>query len=377
MSRKTVKYIGFYDFSSGSNRVCNLAATNKMDYICSAIVRAGYNVEIISPSWIVDDIENNYEKQRTIKIDENICVTFCPSWGTNNKLFRNIKIVFSLMWLFMYMLFNVSKDENILVYHVQWISIPIRMAKFFKRFKLILEVEEIYSDVWNTNRCLSYMEKMLIEAADSYIVVSDILKERLKNKRCIILYGGYSTNLEGCAKQNSDKIELVYAGSIDGTKSGAYNAIESMKYLPNIYRLNILGFGDYNDIVKLKGLIWEANMHGKECHYFGTKVGEEYDWILSNCDIALNPQYQGQYMNTAFPSKILSYLSHNLRVVSTRIKSVELSLLSPLITFPNEDSAKSFANAIMSIDLKQPYDSVAKVKELDCVFIKEIGEFLK
>ena len=50
---KTIKYIGFYDTDDhiNENRNTFLAATNKMDYIASAIVKAGYSVDIISPSW--------------------------------------------------------------------------------------------------------------------------------------------------------------------------------------------------------------------------------------------------------------------------------------------------------------------------------------
>jgi hypothetical protein len=378
MNRKTVKYVGFYDFpNSDIKRVSNLAATNKMDYICTAIVRAGYNVEIISPSWIGDNGESKFQRQSTVKVDDNISVTFCPSWQTNNKISRNIKIVFSLTWLFLYLLFNAKKNEKVLAYHVQWISIPIRMAKFFKRYELILEVEEIYCEVWNTKSYLSKMEKKIINAADKYIVASDILKERLNKKSCIVLYGGYLNNINVFSKKRSDKVELIYAGSIDGTKGGAYNAVEAMHYLPNNYRLSVLGFGNHHDIVKLNNLLDKLSQNAKSCTYSGIKIGSDYSQYLINCDIALNPQYQGDYMNTAFPSKILSYLSHNLRVVSTRIKSVEMSSLSSLITFSNDDSPQSIAQAVMSIDINQPYDSKTKIIELDNEFIIDLKRILE
>ena len=110
MNRESIKYVGFYDLpNSKSNRVCNLAATNKMNYIASAIVRAGYDVEIVSPSWMGDDSTVKYEKQKNVKIDDNICVNFCPSWKTTNKVTRNMKILFSLIWLFLYLLLNTQK----------------------------------------------------------------------------------------------------------------------------------------------------------------------------------------------------------------------------------------------------------------------------
>lgn len=50
--KKTIKYIGFYDSSEfiDEKRSISLAAVNKMDYISESIVKAGYNVQIISPS---------------------------------------------------------------------------------------------------------------------------------------------------------------------------------------------------------------------------------------------------------------------------------------------------------------------------------------
>ena len=94
MRINNVKYIGFYDNPQyhSESRNCRLAATNKIDYITSAITRAGYNVEIVSPSWMLSNTKVRYEKQRTVKVNGNISVTFCPFWKPN-KLLRNINII--------------------------------------------------------------------------------------------------------------------------------------------------------------------------------------------------------------------------------------------------------------------------------------------
>lgn len=381
--RKKVKYIGFYDIpNSKCNRVSNLAATNKMNYIASAISRAGHDVEIVSPSWMKDNCQKKFEKQKTIKLDDNICVTFCPSWKTTNKLTRNIKIVFTLIWLFVYLLLNVERNEKILAYHVQWISLPVRVAKLIKRFELILEVEEVYSEVWSESQKFKKLEKKLIDCADSYIFVSDVLKERLnrRNKDYIILYGGYNViELSEDQKMQSNLIKLIYAGSIDTTKGGAYKALDAIKYLPDNYRLHILGHGSEDHIVRLKNKINEINkQRSKEiCIYDGTLYGLEYSEYLSQCDIALNSQNQGDYMSTAFPSKILSYLAHNLRVVSTKIESIERSTISDYIYFSEDDNPKSIADAVMSIDVSSNYDSKELIKKLDVEFIAKIKNLIE
>jgi len=130
MKENGIKYIGFYDLpgNKGRGRSCSLAATNKMDYVCSAIVRAGYKVHIISPSWIINGNRRRFEKQHTARVNDNVSVTFCPSWKTNKKIAHYGKIICSLVWLFSYLILNTRKNEKILVYHSPWLSVPVTTA---------------------------------------------------------------------------------------------------------------------------------------------------------------------------------------------------------------------------------------------------------
>jgi len=353
-----------------------------MDYIASAINQAGYSVDIISPSWMGDNTNVGYEKQKKIIINENTSVIMCPSWKTTNKFSRNFKIIFSLVWLFLYLVFNVKKGEKILAYHVEWISLPIRAAKFIKKFKLILEVEEIYSEVWKKSKKFQKLEEKLIDSADSYIFVSDTLRDRFKssNKKSIVLYGSYYVlNQINKPKKETNTIRLIYAGSVDLTKGGAFKAVETMKYLPDYYTLHILGHGSFGNINKLNELINNVNKENnkEKCIYIGILNGQAYSDFLFDCDIALNPQDQGEYMNTAFPSKIISYLSHNLRIVSTDILSVRNSVVSKYITFSKNDNPKSIKEAILKVDLKDPFDSSSLISKLDNEFVRNIKEMLK
>jgi penicillin-binding protein-related factor A (putative recombinase) len=95
------------------------------------------------------------------------------------------------------------------------------------------------------------------------------------------------------------------------------------------------------------------------------------------CHIGLNPQNEGEYMNTAFPSKILSYLSHGLVVVSTRVRSIQESKISKLINFTEDDNPKSIANTIKAINIDKQPDNVHLIKKLDMDFTKALGDLLK
>ena len=107
-----------------------------MNYIADTLVEAGYEVQFISPSWMGDQTKVPFGLQKTLKIDRHKSVTYCPSWKTRSKLMRNIKIMGSLIWLFTYLLLTTKKNEKVIAYHVQWISLPVRMAKSIRKFDL-------------------------------------------------------------------------------------------------------------------------------------------------------------------------------------------------------------------------------------------------
>ncbi|MHA6533611.1 glycosyltransferase family protein [Paenibacillus sp. BAC0078] len=378
MSNNKLKYIGFYDIPNGkSRRLSNLAAVDKMNYIASALVKAGYEIEIVSPSWLGDETEKIFEKQKTEKIDSNIKVTFCPSWKTTNKLTRNIKVIFSLVWLFFYLIFNVERNGKILVYHAQWISLPVRLAKNVKKLKIILEVEEIYQDVMIVHPLFTKWENKLIKSANAYIFSNELLGNRITNKRpYVTIYGKYNIYEQLTNPSNDGKIHLLYAGIIDSHKKGAFNAIEATRFLPANYQLHILGFGEIEKMCNLIELYNETN----ECKisYDGILSGREYVEYCQACHIGLSTQSMtGKYLETSFPSKILSYLSMGLRVVSCHIECVSKSKVGNLVAYYYHDTPEAIADSIKSIDLIEPYDSKKQITSLDEEFIINIRNLLE
>lgn len=381
--RKEIKYIGLYDLPDAKGgRVSAMSLINKMDYIADAINQAGYDVHIVSPSWSSGNGEKvTAQKGGTIQLHPHKKVTFCPTFSTRNKIIGYLKIIYSLIWLFFWLVKNVKRNEKILLYHVQWLSLPIRWAKKIKGFQLLLEVEEFYNKVWENKNILKSWENKLIENADYYIAVSDVLADILGPKVKAVVYGNYLLPKLSNSKPflENDKINVVYAGSIDDTKGGAYNAAKCSKLLPENFIVHILGGGNKKDLDKLIGIIDNVNKEKKRnaCEYHGVLIGEDYSNFLFNCQIALNPQIEGEYMNTAFPSKVISYLSHNLRVVSTRINSIEKSKLSHLITFSEDDQPENIVSSILSIKLDSPLDSASEIQKLNNEFVMKIITLFK
>lgn len=380
MKRKEIKYIGFYDVpNSNVKRVSNLAATNKMDYICDAIIEAGFDVRLVSPSWTAENGKFKWINKETKVLKKHKKVTLCPNFVSCNKLTRNLKIIFSLTWLFFWLLKNTKKDEKILMYHVQWLSLPVRWAKKIRGFQLILEVEEIFSEVWEFKSILNKWEKEILEDANMYIAVSDLLADRLGPKVKAILYGSYNLPISGEEKpilKDYSKINLVYAGSVDSIKGGAFKSLECILLLSDVYQLHVLGHGNYKEIELLKEKIEEFNAQLKReaIIYHGVLRGVQFSQFLMKCDIALNPQNEGEYMNTAFPSKIINYLSHNLHVVSSPVESIKKSRINKCIYISSSDNTKDLVEAIMNVNLNNLINNSLIINDMHRQFIHQLKE---
>lgn len=378
----TIKYVGYYSIPGDEpQRLHNLAAVNKMNYICDAINRAGFDVHIISPSWITEKHVKLVYWQQTRHFGNRNLLSTTPSLANRAGAVRLVNSIISLAWLFLFLIKNTHEDEKVLVYHSPWLSLPVRLAKRIKRFELILEIEEVYSQIWTLNHFLSSQEQKILNLPQKTIVASEILARTLDKKNCLILYGSYKPKASIGVKRKDtlNQINVVYTGSIDYTKGGAFNLIDSCRYLSENYQVHILGFGGKNAIREMEKKIdcINSELGRTTCTYYGTLINEAFDEFLQSCDIGVNPQRIGRYMDTAFPSKILTYLSYNLRVVSTPIASVVESSISNLVTFSENDAPRAISAAIRSIDLSQEANGEAQLRCLDDEFVRAVDKFLR
>lgn len=376
--QKEIKYIGFYNLpDSKTKRAAALSAINKMDYICDTINKVGYKVHLVSPSWIIDlNTSNKFQKKSEIIINEHKKLTLIPSFASSNKFIGYFKIIFSLTWLFIWLIFNVKREEKILVYHSPLLALPLLWAQKIKKFRIVLEVEEIYGEVWTINKILSKWEKKIIQKSDSYIAVSDVLAEILGDKVKAVVYGNYTISDAVNPFKPNNLVDIIYAGEIDYVRGGAYNAVRCAKLLPDNYNMHLCGYGNPNSISEIKEMIVQINteMSREACVFHGEIPEDKFSNFLHNFDIAINPQNGGKNMDTLFPSKIIKYLSHNLRVVSTRIKSIENSTIATLIAFSEDETPESFVKKILQVDLDSKYYGRIEIKKLDDKLIQEIDE---
>jgi Glycosyl transferases group 1 len=380
MNKEIIHYIGFYDTNDNikENRDYSLAAKNKMDYICIALNKIGYKILIVSPSRTKN---RNFYPGKRVKINANCELKLFPTFPWGNKLQKFFSLITGDIMLFLYLLTKTKRNENILVYHSLQLRNVVRLAKKIKGFKVILEVEEIYQDIVNCSNQVMKSEYKNIEDADKYLFPTELLHKKVNptNKPFSVIYGTYNVEEDRKSRFEDAKIHLVYAGTFDTRKGGAISAISAAQYLTEKYHMHIIGFGTEKQIESIQEKIAEVSKDTKaKITYDGLLKEEEYILFLQKCNIGLSTQIPGdKYNETSFPSKILSYMANGLRVVSVRIKVVEMSDIGSYVYYYNEQNAELIAKTILSIDFSEKYDSRALIKELDEKFVNNIKELLE
>lgn len=374
-----MKYIAYYDIKkyASENRKYILAAANKMEYICNSLHSVGENVDIIS---VAGTKNKKFCYGRTDKLAFGRLKCF-PSIPNLNALFRRIDSIFIRICLFGYLLKNAKKNEHIIVYHGVDFGNAIAWAKKIKGFKMILEVEEIYQDVNSLGKRKNKREYRDFEIADKYIFPTELLNKKLnhKNKPYCIIHGTYQVEPDRGERFDDGKIHVVYAGTFDRTKGGAFAATEATRFLDENYHLHIIGFGSESDKQTIKDKIKEINKNTKaKVTFDGLLSGEEYIRFIQKCDIGLSTQNPcGNFNNTSYPSKILSYMSNGLRVVSIEIPAIKNSAVGGDLYYYNIQTPKEIARAIMNVDLNDNYDGRKIIKGLDEKFRRDIEKLIK
>ncbi len=372
-----ILYISYYDVpSNNQNRNAVLAAVNKMNYICETIEKNGDEVEIVSAAPTLD---KKYYKKKRSKVSDKTTLQLFATLPSINGITALLNRWFIKLQMLLYMLKNSNSDSTVIVYHSLGYMSLVKFLKKVKKFNLIIEAEEIYGDVINNAKARA-KEIEFFKIADSFIFPTELLSSKVntENKPECFIYGTYKVQEDRKNIFNDDKIHCVYAGVLEPRK-GSGLAVETALYLPKNYHIHIIGFGTEADKKALQQRIEEISTQ-TECtvSFDGKFSGDDYLDFIGSCKIGLSPQNPDATFNeTSFPSKVLSYLSSGLRVVSVRIKSIETSKVSNLLNFYDGNDPKTVAEAIKAVDLNGSVDSRQVIKGLDEEFTQKLFNIIK
>lgn len=355
----------------------NPAGTAKMDYILYALNQIGKTVTLVA---VAPSKDSGFCHQESIAVSEREQHTYlasavCRIFGKNI-----IRGELSSFFLERYLLENVTAEDTVIVYHSLLYKKAVVRAWKKQKFRLLLEVEELYQDVIKFSESRIQLENELVNAADGYLLSTNLLKKRINKaeKPSIVVNGNYRMEaMRGC-HFDDNKIHCVYAGTLDLTKGGAAAAAAAAAELPREYHIHILGFGTEKELAALQQIIEQTRKKGCcALTYDGVLHGEEFIRFLQKCQIGLCTQIpDAAYAATSFPSKILTYLVNGLKVVSSRHPVVEQSEIGKIMFFYDEQTPKAIARAVEKAAKAKARQSSEKLDELDKQFQKELNILL-
>lgn len=375
---KKVKYLAhYYDAPhDAEKRNCFLSACTKIEYIIGCLKNKGYTVEVLSACGTTG---KNTVCGQVKRIDEKMVLEVLPHGGKGNKL----QSIFSEL-MFRHRLYKrlntfVCDGDTLLVYHSLPLMKPVQKLRAKKKINIILEVEEIYGDVLENKR-ITDKEQRYFKLADSYVFSTELLNQRIntEGKPHVIVYGTYMKVPEmDRITWDDHNIHCVYAGTLDPRK-GVNEAIRAALFLPEGYHIHILGFGGEEDVRRIRELVERTSAQTKcKVTYDGVLSGNAYLRFLQSCDIGLSPQDpDASFNNTSFPSKILSYMSNGLNVVSIQIPAIMNSEISQWLTYYDKQTPEAIAEAIQSVDKASARNSCQIIQELDAEFTQKFYQIV-
>lgn len=217
-----------------------------------------------------------------------------------------------------------------------------------------------------------------MQIADKYIFPTELLNQKINKKMApyIIATGIYKSEEQVAEKWDDEKIHVVYAGTCSQQKGGAIASIKMAEYLDKRYHVHILGKGTDDEIFSVKKEIERVSeVSNALITYDGVLRGKEFNQFLQKCHIGLSTQKpEGIYNNTSFPSKILTYLSNGLDVVSVHILAVEQSAVGGFVFYYDGQKPENIAECVKKIE---PLKTKSKKELLDNLDMNLVNDIKK
>lgn len=378
-------YISYYkDAGSQSSRDAVPAAVNKMRFITDVLKGIGCDVEILSLSGTKNRSDFYKKYPAFTENTDGTCVRFFDRYASSFKPLRYLLRKYSELKIKKAIVNTIGNDDKVILYHSLG---ALYLIKAFRRrhIPFILEAEEVYSDVTGDVRRRA-KELKLMRMADGYLFPTAILGSLINadGKPEAIIHGVYRNERRLAetkfgAADGEGRIHCVYAGTFDPRKGGSGAAVLAAAELDRRYHVHIIGFGTERDTAKLRELIDRVSETTEAMvTYDGLKTGDEYLRFIQSCDIGLSTQDPSAAFNeTSFPSKILSYLSNGLEVVSIRIPAVENSAVGRYVHYYDSQTPEAIADAIRSVDITKPSDPGKLLDSLSEEFGNDLKKLLE
>lgn len=374
---RPIYYLGHNNALSvtGEERVVSLAAVTKMDYIAGVLNKLGRHVSFIS---MAGPVHGSAPKGGTFELSDGASLTLWPALPKGSKLNGLVNYI-GLRRHTEEFLDSLGPEDTVVCYHSLEFCGLLPRAKRRAGFRLVLEVEELYSDVTGRSADLE-REQRSFSAADAFIIPTRLLAEKVGvgDRPYVLCSGVYESAPRVAERRHDGLIHVVYAGTLDLRKGGAAAAAAAAAFLDDRYAVHILGGGNSEQVAAIERAVEEARTLGRGCRvvYEGLRSGREFDAFVQGCHIGLSSQNPTASFNeSSFPSKVFMYLSNGLDVVSVDLPVFEGGL-GDFLTLCPDNAPETLAAAIESAAQTRKESPARLLEKFDREFAHELGTII-
>jgi len=320
------------------------AATKKVFSLCYALKTASVASIILS----MGRGRQNGTSMRFPKLRKSINgidVLYASFWHI--PVLTHVVTALSLM---LNMRILIKKGGNVLlVYNCCWHYIPaLLLAKLFG-LRCFLDLEDGWVDgkqSWVQKTKASFFNWACNSGS---LLACDALKSQVKTDRNLTCYGAVSTLREIKRDWNSDKIQVLFGGSLsEGT--GAKLFIEAIEVFMRKYpstrhslHVTVVGFGDMTQEIARFATCKTGGM----VEFRGSVSNSDYAELLDSNHIGLCLKLSsGPFHDSTFPSKVIELSSNGLLIISTPVSDVPKLFSSEMAILLPSDSAEALADAL-------------------------------
>ena len=264
----------------------------------------------------------------------------CANWDL-----PKVRIPFSWLMYAIHVARHVRKGDVLMVDNFELIYVLAAwLCRLLYGSRILLDYEDgKHLTDRNWARLMSgpaeILGKPLIKGA---ILAHSALGKRLSEKiPKISVPGFYKPTTSRIAGDRQGPVRFVYAGSLDKPR-GIDLLLGALPHLPDQgWRLDITGAGPLQDSVRRLANI--SRFQGK-VFFHGVLPSQEHAALFAACHVGLNLQLSSDPISSVtFPSKIFSYFSAGLEVISTEASQLK-TVLPEACIYLEEESPDALAS---------------------------------
>lgn len=354
----------------------NVTGVLKMKYVIEQMEASGVQPYIISLAQLTK--RGFFHPVHKKLQSSGIPILYFAGFNGLGRVGKILNSIIKMSELFFFLVFKAKRTDKVVLYHNYPQTRFVALIKFLIRATVVIEVEELYGYSPTEDKPWVNKEIEAVKSMDAFICVNEGMPQLLglPPKSYVVNYGAGIIPARTVERRNDGKIHVVYAGTIEAYKQGASTAVETARYLSDNYVMHIIGFGDEENVRQLKQKVNEVNqsLNRIAVKYDGFYSGRELDAYLFDCHIGLSSNVmRPNFANNSFPSKVITYMCHDMSVVLGYAEAFYNVPMSEGWTFYHEFTPPKIAEAIMSAPIVPIGYYHTRILDMN----KELQQFLK